>query len=261
MPRAQDKLQDLISTAWQLYAVELTTHGSPALHPSIPLLWFGDLERYRESRPKVITVSYNPSRSEFPNHSPFQRFPAAANLGDKCVNGADVQAYTKSLNDYFKTCPYDWFDAYDLVLGGISSSYYRPETAIDSTALHTDFCTPLATDPTWGKLKGHFQSHKDRLHRDGSRLWRKLVDFLAPDAILASISTSYRDEICGHAKGTPFFETTSEKGNINRVLAYRPFGSDGPVLIWARYVNGPFGAVPIRVKPELGREIKARFLP
>ena len=34
---------------------------------SVPILWFGDLNKYRKSNTKIITVSLNPSNNEFGN--------------------------------------------------------------------------------------------------------------------------------------------------------------------------------------------------
>ena len=59
-------MRDLAAASWELYreAVEL---GIGALvRPSIPVLFFGDDERYVSSALKVITVGLNPSRLEFP---------------------------------------------------------------------------------------------------------------------------------------------------------------------------------------------------
>jgi hypothetical protein len=43
--------------------------------PAIPILFFGNSNRYFKSPLRVITVGKNPSNEEFPKDDPFSRFP------------------------------------------------------------------------------------------------------------------------------------------------------------------------------------------
>ena len=45
--------------------------------PAVPILFFGDLDAYRASPLRVLTVGLNPSGHEFPADQPFRRFPLA----------------------------------------------------------------------------------------------------------------------------------------------------------------------------------------
>src|ERR1700674_3514038 len=66
------RINDLIREAWQVYR---QFADQPFLvKPSIPILFFGDSNRYFSSELKVITVGLNPSRIEFPEKDRFSRF-------------------------------------------------------------------------------------------------------------------------------------------------------------------------------------------
>ena len=51
----------------------------------------------------------------------------------------------------------------------MQTSYYLGEA---STALHTDICSPVATDPTWSRLS---ESDRTTLEADGGPLWHALL--------------------------------------------------------------------------------------
>jgi hypothetical protein len=55
------------------------------------------------------------------------------------------------------------------MLNGIGASYYPGR---DNVALHTDLCSPVATDPTWSGLGWALRS---RLIEGGRPLWQNLV--------------------------------------------------------------------------------------
>ncbi len=60
---------------------------------------------------------------------------------------------------------------------------YRPGRP--SAALHTDICSPVATDPTWSNL-----DHGDRLllQADGVPLWHGLMEALQPHIVVLAIA-------------------------------------------------------------------------
>lgn len=64
----------LIDAAWTVYA---TPDDGCVVRPSIPILYFGDADRYARSPLKVATVALNPSHHEFPAADRFARFPLA----------------------------------------------------------------------------------------------------------------------------------------------------------------------------------------
>ena len=111
-----------------------------------PILFFGDLDAYRASPVRILTVGLNPSLLEFPTEDPFSRFPLAEG-----PEGRESDRYLAALSAYYRTDPYrSWFNAFEPFLNGAGSSYYSGET---STALHTDICSPVATSPTWSQAR------------------------------------------------------------------------------------------------------------
>ena len=60
--------------------------------PSIPIVWFGNLEKYSSSKGRIVTVALNPSNQEFPKDDARQRFN---------VNATTPQDLSATLNRYF----------------------------------------------------------------------------------------------------------------------------------------------------------------
>ncbi|MGH2614748.1 MAG: hypothetical protein ACRDJC_05885 [Thermomicrobiales bacterium] len=179
-------MDPLVDEAWRIYR---ETQDDCVVRPSIPILYFGDSQRYQSSPLKVITVALNPSRHEFPVSDRFARFRATEHIIADNMDRADRTNYLSALDGYFRNLPYrSWFDWFDHVLRGIGASYYAGE---GSVALHTDLCSPLATDPTWSKLGGQ----QEVLIKDGMALWHQLVEHLSPDVIVVSVSRLFRDRI------------------------------------------------------------------
>jgi hypothetical protein len=179
-------MEPLIDEAWRLYR---QTSYPCVVRPSIPILYFGNLPQYAASPLKVITVALNPSHHEFPVHDRFARFRPAAGIAAGTLDHSAQTAYRASLDGYFLDQPYmRWFGWFEHVLLGMGASY---RGGVENAALHTDLCSPLATDPTWSRLNGQ----QDVLARDGMALWHRLVDHLAPDVIVISVRGHYRDQI------------------------------------------------------------------
>jgi hypothetical protein len=154
---------------------------------SIPIVWFGDAEKYFGSDIKIITVSLNPSDIEFKEHktaspSPKLRFPD--------FNGSVTSLYN-AYNNYFLKNPYNsWFKAsFGAVLESFNASHY--DNAIN-TALHTDIGSSYATNPTWTGLSN---SDKNILEPIGAKSWHSLVKILEPDIILFSASKNFEEKI------------------------------------------------------------------
>src|SRR5574344_529650 len=145
--------------------------------PSLPILYFGNLDAYRESKLKIITVGKNPSDNEFRlNKNDFFSFVRFSKWNEKSKN------LILALNPYFESEPLrKWFSCYEPILNGLSASYY---SSYNYTALHTDICSPLATNPTWSKLSKETQS---ALYEDGFEIWKELIEELQPDIMFVSI--------------------------------------------------------------------------
>jgi hypothetical protein len=162
--------------------------------PSIPIMYFGDYEAYQQSPLKIITVGLNPSHEEFPINNIFSRFRGAENLDSKeKLSPEDTSKYLNSLNTYFKNNSYKWFDSFEPILNPMNASFYHGK---QNTALHTDFCSPLATIKAWSKYEKTTNPNVVRsLQRKGSEYWHKLVNLLQPHIILVSIREEYKRQI------------------------------------------------------------------
>jgi len=161
-------------------------------NPSIPIMYFGDYEKYIKSPLKVITVGLNPSHEEFPTQAPFKRFFGAEKIYKKeKLDESNTEIYLNSLNTYFKNQSYNWFDNFEPILNEMDCSFYL---GYRNTALHTDFCSPYATNVTWAEYEKTTskESVKD-IGRKGTKFWNDLVNILKPDAILVSLRRSYRE--------------------------------------------------------------------
>jgi hypothetical protein len=162
-------------------------HQSYIVPNSLPIVWFGDLEGYLNSSVRIVTASLNPSNWEFrlKDSQPYgteYRFPS--------YRGTPESLY-QALSLYFKTNSYGgWFRcSFSTVLRGFDASHYPGAI---NTAIHTDVCSPYATDPIWSGLprdaQQHFEGH-------GLPLWHKVISDLMPDVILYSASPNYESKI------------------------------------------------------------------
>jgi len=149
--------------------------------PALPIVYFGNLQAYFDSKIKIITVGKNPSDIEFRlkediDYS-FVRF----------LDWQQEQNLKNTLNCYFEHKPYkSWFDiSYEPILNGIAASYYSKNNQ-PNRAIHTDICSPLATEPRWSKLK---KEQKSRLFKIGFELWKELISILKPDVLLISVAS------------------------------------------------------------------------
>ena len=176
-------LEQPVAGAWRAFS---RAAGLPSrVAPAVPILFFGDLAAYRESPLRVLTAGLNPSLHQFPAHSPFGRFPLAEG-----VSASEPDRYLAALSAYFRTDPYrGWLGAFEPLLDGLGASYYpgRP-----STALHTDICSPVATDPTWTGLDDVSRS---ALEAHGGPLWHSLLEALRPHVVALSVARHHLSRI------------------------------------------------------------------
>ena len=181
--RQRDELSKAVASAWRSF--ETAKSLGSRVSPAIPILFFGDLDAYAESQQRVLTVGLNPSRIEFPTGIQFRRFPLAED-----AHPEDQERYLDALSAYFRTKPYKrWFRSFEPLLNGMNASYYDHQT---STALHTDICSPIATNPTWRRLS---EADQDRLLADGRPLWHELLVALQPNVVVLSIAKHHLDHI------------------------------------------------------------------
>ena len=252
------RLRELAARAWTLHRRAETEGLRHLVRPSIPILLFGDSSCYLRAPLKVITVALNPSRKEFPSADPFVRFPRAPRLSD--TGEMEVDAYLASLNDYFRSAPYTgWFNpSFEELLRGMGVSYYHDAKSV---ALHTDLCSPLATDPTWSRLD---PAEREALEPEGRRLWHDLVDTLRPDIVLISVRRDHMSKIRfpsveeGRVIYTVDGPTRSRPYDVE--ACRRQLGSGKETLfVYGRAARTPFGSVSGADKRLIGARVLELF--
>lgn len=186
---------------------------------SIPVIWFGDMEKYRRSPLKIVTVALNPSKNEF---SEDKRFGEFEKISKKTVlDREELFVFYEALSSYFKREPYwRWFRSFEDPLNALGASYKtknRDGVSMHNIALHIDACTAIATNSPWGKLGKLKENIRERLvkGRNGAfSLFKNLVEYLEPDVVLYAAN---KKEI--------FYEAFSLTDS-NRVKSYSP-GKNG----------------------------------
>ena len=162
-------------------AFDCAARRTCCVKPAVPILFFGDLDAYRASPLRVLSVGLNPSRNEFPADHPFRRFPLAEDSLDR-----EPSRYLDAMSAYFRTDPFGgWFSAFEPLLNGMDASYYHGRA---STALHTDICSPVATDPTWSNLD---KDDREALEDAGRPLWHMLLEELKPQVVALSVAKAH----------------------------------------------------------------------
>ena len=247
-----------VALAWRAFdrAAKLPSRVTPAA----PILFFGDLDAYRKSPLRVLTVGLNPSLHEFPAGEPFRRFPLTGSNDDR-----EPRRYLDLMSAYFHTDPYRiWFRAFEPLLNGARSSYYADKAG--STALHTDICSPVATNPTWSdkELGPH---DRKLLEKDGGPLWHMLLKVLRPQIVALSVAEDHLKRI----EFAPFAEWETvhvfERTGSGR-LRSQPFGvrtrwyeidGEGSLFVFGRAAQTPFGLLSDTQKRETGAIALERY--
>lgn len=227
------------------------------VRPAIPILFFGDSNRYLSSPLRVVTVGLNPSSAEFPTDDRFHRFPAMNDAVADVFHRESLR-HLAALDSYFRCNPYKrWFASFEPVLRGMGCSFYDD---CDNTALHTDLCSPLATSPTWTRLSPHERAH---LESEGLGLWHSLITALAPDVILVSVAQRYLNRIN--------FRALTQREIIWRLDRQRPYEvtatqiqilptGQQSLLVFGKAAQTPFGKISNVRKAELGALIKTHCI-
>ena len=245
----RQRLSPSVALAWR--AFDRASRLPSRVTPAAPILFFGDLDAYRTSPLRVLTVGLNPSLHEFPNDEPFQRFPSVG--GER---GQEPGRYLNAMSAYFRTDPYrSWFGAFEPLLNGAGSSYYESEAAC--TALHTDICSPVATDPTWSKLP---KVDRAALEVDGGPLWDTLLKLLRPQIVALSVARKHLERIefvpDSEWETVQVFRRTS-----NGELRRRPYeifarwyevGGERSLFVFGQAAQTPFGLLSVKQKIEIG---------
>lgn len=256
-------LEGLARRAFEIWE-QARSQDAAAACAAMPILFFGDIDAYLRSPLRVITVGLNPSNAEFPDNPEkfpgqdrFWRFREAEGL-EGIASPADFKRYIRALSSYFDHKPLRrWFDTYKGLLEGMDTSFYEGAA---STALHTDLCSPLATDPTWSKLQ---KESKTMLLGPGSDLWHDLVRVLRPQVMLISVAREHL--------GRVLFESDGDWAELCRVEREPPYQEhpyavefkrmrleDGTTTtaIFGRAADTPFGTVSQKDKHWIGRCVR-----
>ena len=166
-----------------------------------------------------------------------------------------------ALDNYFKIKPYTkWFGKPNIsksgflpLLNGLGACYYKESQK--NIALHTDICSPLATNPTWSGLN---EKQKNILFKSGYELWKRLVIELKPDLILMSLKKDYLRllpiEFVKQLKSKKSKQSTNRKQLEYTLDHYKlSFGEFQTNLIWGSAQNTPFQPFPNKI--DLGKNI------
>ena len=219
--------------------------------PSIPILYFGDLEGYVKSKLKVITVGKNPSLNEFrlqkQDDDSIVRFAKW---------DAKRQNLTETLNQYFKANAHPftkWFSSFEPILNGLNASYY--DGAKDNIALHTDICSPLATNPTWSKLSGEKRS---LLFQEGFAIWKQLIEELQPDVLLVSVPRELFNRTFKTTGEELIVFTTKKDGKLRKspykveIHKYQLESNKTVSVVFGQAANKPFDTISAEQKIKIG---------
>lgn len=249
-----DELSELINRSWEAWGN--ASDAGVGVEESIPILYFGNLIEYQNSLLRVVTVGLNPSGEEFPFGDRQARFrsPRSALRGD-------AHRYIEDLNRYFETNPYRWFDGYKKILRGLGASY---RTDAESTALHTDICSPVATTPTWSYLDS---DTKNRLLGDGVPLWHDLIRFLRPHVIVMSVAREHLARIdFPVVRDWEALHSVTDKSNGEprkspyAVAAHWHDIEEQPaLLVFGAAAQTPFGSLSDHDKQQVGETTKTYY--
>lgn len=234
------------------------------INGTINIDWFGDQKKYEKSPIKIITVGLNPSGIEFsvdkihktPNvslrfgHIPAHQIPKYPSTGN----------FPNAWNNYFNFNPYKWFgQGFEHVLRGLNASYggklLQNGEEVSCTAIHTDLCTPWATDPTWSQesSKVKIALTKNYTFPD----WVNLVVAIKPDIIIACIPQKYRKALMGSKPLTDIIHIVHTKTGArrNRPVIIRADVYQGALIVFGQTQNVPFGNVSTLQKNRIGQII------
>ena len=216
--------------------------------PSLPIVFFGDINSYNNQNLKIVTVGKNPSNREFQLNKElysYVRFPDFKN---------DIDSLELSLNNYFKHKPYSrWFNSYEPFLNGMESSYY-PKNSLNKV-IHTDICSPISTNPTWSLLTKNQQNF---LFEIGFKIWKKLISEIKPNLIILSIPKEYVYRLNSKKLETIYTIRHTKEGKLRK----KPFELElysveingfNTLLVYGESKNTPLGSVSTEDKIKMGK--------
>ena len=150
-----------------------------------------------------------------------------------------------------------WFSSFEPILNGLNCSFYS-NTKYQNVALHTDICSPIATNPTWSKLNGKQQQ---QLFPQGLQIWCNLVKDLAPDIMLVSIPVKLFLQTINNMLGQQIYSITHLTNGGERKRPYvvhRQFLNMNNKLtkvVFGQAANKPFDTITFEDKFKIGGQI------
>ena len=167
------RLYEIIDSYWADYVRHKELEY--VISPSVPVIWFGDLDAYFRSNVKTVTVSINPSCMEFHSKDDkpakdaenidlsYRRFRGIEDIVLKeSLKDEDKEILINGLNGYFKNEPYykEWFTLYEEKCMAFFPKEYAVGYGVaeerPNTAVHIDAYSSLATFPNWSELENKY---------------------------------------------------------------------------------------------------------
>lgn len=236
-------------------------HLDFVVRPAAPIPFFGEVQAYRASPVRIVTVGLNPSDIEFVEKGrPADRFDIAAGL-------ASPDGLEATLSGCFEMRPYRaWFANFESVLNGAGASYFRSDRH-PCRALHLDVCSPIATDPTWSHLT---RAQKAKLTVEGNAIFAELLQHLAPDMVIASLAAAHIWDVIPAFKTLHKWEQRDHRstklGRAQRKIMARWHSTwlDRPghgrmLLCWGSANTKPFGGFAKVDWPVIGKAFMDRW--
>lgn len=213
----------------------------------MPIPYFGDIKAFMSSKLRVMTVALNPNKDIFP-----------------CTHCTDVlspKETERRLSSYFREReeagdPPVWFSSYRDVLEGARRDYLSRTHG----AIHVDLCSPIATDPTWSKLRSRQRSH---LLVPGQLLFSNLCARLRPHLVFVSVSRKYVARQWGDPRNQDWsdlnrFDRRADDTprDPNYVVRYKVIGSKAAgktMVVFGKAHRTPFGEISAVQRRDVGR--------
>lgn len=226
----------------------------------IPILWFGDMNRYLKSDFRVITFGINPSSQEFVG----QRFPDANSFENSC----NIELYERNYNGYFeKNCYCKWFCGYSDTLAKFNAGFCKCQ-GMPNCAIHIDGLSPIATSLAWSKTKEENVALCERLKNLTQWFFQAMIETCEPDLLVTHIGKNWLQKpkerkhrkkpgegampekaIYGNLEHIPDFETKHD--NREDFYVYTGSGRRIPVLKIGNAQGSPMSATWCSLKKQI----------
>jgi len=244
-------LEEYLMSAWKDYAsIDKETCGIKKR--SMPLVYHGDINKYRESVLRIVTADLTPPNDEFPEYNPSLRYKELFDYSQKQALGKhEATQLLTSLNSYFTRNSNRWFDHYEPLLNGLNAS-------------HTHILSPLSFDQKIPDcIDGSPNKDMEDLIKKGHSQWLQLMDMLLPDILITSLGDKIRENI-NSLQDLDWMRIENITTNTNGDKRRKPyqlqcaivrFGGNRKCLL----VFGDKSAVPFMVSQEQKLQIGAKL--